>query len=264
MERLSGMDAAFLYFETPSTHMHVAMRAMWAPSTRPGGSDSARGRSFPASRLHLVPPFRRRVVQVPFRLNHPIWVEDPNFDLDYHIRRVGVPSPGGRRERVDRGSRQGSASAPVVGVLEAEQGCARRVEFLHPDGSRDGLDFERSIPGIGQGPGEHVGDTGSATELVLKDVRLVAQEDFVARPCVSHHGQQVGHRAARDEEGGFLAEELRRPAFQRDDRGVIAENVVTDFRLRHGLAHGRRRPGDGVAPEVDDGRHARWRSQIVW
>ncbi|MGV3758152.1 MAG: WS/DGAT/MGAT family O-acyltransferase [Actinomycetota bacterium] len=98
MERLSGMDAAFLYFETPSTHMHVAMTAIFDPSTMEGGYEFAKVRDFIASRLHLVPPFRRRVVQVPFRLNHPIWVEDPDFDLDYHIRRVGVPSPGGHRE----------------------------------------------------------------------------------------------------------------------------------------------------------------------
>lgn len=92
------MDAAFLYFETPTTHMHVAMTAVFDPSSMPGGYDFATVRDFIASRLHLVPPFRRRVVQVPFRLNHPIWVEDPDFDLDYHIRRVGVPSPGGARE----------------------------------------------------------------------------------------------------------------------------------------------------------------------
>ena len=45
-----------------------------------------------------MPPFRRRIVEVPFRLNHPIWVEDPDFDLDYHIRRIGAPSPGGHEE----------------------------------------------------------------------------------------------------------------------------------------------------------------------
>jgi len=98
MERLSGMDAAFLYFETPSTHMHVAMTAIFDPSTMRDGYSFEAVREFIASRLHLVPPFRRRVVQVPFRLNHPIWVEDPSFDLDYHIRRIGVPAPGGHRE----------------------------------------------------------------------------------------------------------------------------------------------------------------------
>jgi WS/DGAT/MGAT family acyltransferase len=49
-------------------------------------------------RLHRVPLFHRRVATVPFNLAHPVWFEDPDFDLDYHVRRVGVPEPGGRRE----------------------------------------------------------------------------------------------------------------------------------------------------------------------
>ena len=88
MERLSGLDASFLYFETPSMHMHVAMTAIFDPSSMEGGYTFQAIKDFIESRLHLVPPFRRRVVSVPFRLNHPIWVEDPDFDLDYHIRRI--------------------------------------------------------------------------------------------------------------------------------------------------------------------------------
>ncbi len=92
------MDASFLYFETPTMHMHVAMTAIFDPSTMPGGYDFEQIKAFIDSRLHLVPPFRRRILEVPFRLNHPIWVEDPNFHLDDHIRRIGAPSPGGPRE----------------------------------------------------------------------------------------------------------------------------------------------------------------------
>jgi diacylglycerol O-acyltransferase len=98
MERLSGMDASFLYFETPSMHMHVAMTAIFDPASMPGGYEFGKIKDFIESRLHLVPPFRRRIVEVPFRLNHPIWVEDPDFDLDYHIRRIGAPAPGGHEE----------------------------------------------------------------------------------------------------------------------------------------------------------------------
>lgn len=95
MERLSGLDTTFLTFETPSVHMHVAQTAIFDTSTVPGGYDFAKVKEHIRSRLHLVPPFRRRIVEVPFNLHHPIWVEDPDFDLDYHVRRVGVPSPGG-------------------------------------------------------------------------------------------------------------------------------------------------------------------------
>lgn len=98
MERLTGLDASFLYLETPTHHMHVAMTMVLDPSTVPGGYSFERIKEFIAGRIHLVPPFRRRLVNVPFNLAHPVWVEDPNFDLDFHIRRIGCPAPGGRRE----------------------------------------------------------------------------------------------------------------------------------------------------------------------
>jgi diacylglycerol O-acyltransferase / wax synthase len=98
MERLTGLDAAFLYLETPTHHMHVAMTMVIDPSTMVGGYSFEKVKDFIARRLHLVPPFRRRLVNVPLNLHHPVWIEDPNFDIDYHIRRIGCPAPGGRRE----------------------------------------------------------------------------------------------------------------------------------------------------------------------
>lgn len=98
MERLSGLDAAFLYLETPTHHMHVAMTMVLDPSTMPGGYSFQAIKDFIASRTDRIPPFRRRLVSVPLNLHHPVWVEDPEFDIDYHIRRMGAPAPGGRRE----------------------------------------------------------------------------------------------------------------------------------------------------------------------
>src|SRR5690349_24735806 len=79
VERLSGMDATFLYLETPAGHMHVAMTAIYDASTMDGGYDFDRIRSTIAERLPLVPPFRRRLVEVPFQFHHPVWIEDPDF-----------------------------------------------------------------------------------------------------------------------------------------------------------------------------------------
>ena len=101
MERLSGLDAMFLYFETPSNHLHVSAVMIFDPSTIPGGYSFEKVRAFIESRLHVVPQFRRRLVQVPFNLSHPVWFEDPDFDLDYHVRRIAVPSPGGPEEVAD-------------------------------------------------------------------------------------------------------------------------------------------------------------------
>jgi len=101
MERLSGLDAAFLYMETPSLHMHVSMAAILDPSTVPGGYSFEKMRAFIESRLPLVPIFRRRVAEVPFRLGHPYWVDDPDFDLDFHVRRAALPAPGSIEDLAD-------------------------------------------------------------------------------------------------------------------------------------------------------------------
>lgn len=98
MQRLTGLDATFLYLETPANHMHVGSVIILDPSTAPGGYSFERARALVDNRLPLLPPFRRRLVTVPFGLHHPIWIEDPDFDLDYHLRRAALPSPGGMRE----------------------------------------------------------------------------------------------------------------------------------------------------------------------
>jgi WS/DGAT/MGAT family acyltransferase len=98
MQRLSGLDASFLYLETPRMHMHVAIAAVLDPSAMPGGYSFDKIQELIASRVHLLPPFRRRLVRVPFDLHHPLWVDDPDFDIIHHVRRVAVPAPGGPRE----------------------------------------------------------------------------------------------------------------------------------------------------------------------
>ncbi len=98
MRRLTGLDASFLYLETPNNHMHVAGTYIFDPSDIPGGYSFARVKELIANRLHKLPPFRWRLVEVPFGLHHPIWIEDPDFDLDYHVRRTALPSPGGQAE----------------------------------------------------------------------------------------------------------------------------------------------------------------------
>ena len=98
MERLPGIDAGYLYMETPTLHMHTLKVAMLDPSTTPGGYSYERFKDELSRRLHLLPPFRRRLVEVPFGIHHPVWIEDPDFDLDYHVQRIGVPPPGGQRQ----------------------------------------------------------------------------------------------------------------------------------------------------------------------
>ncbi len=98
MDRLTGLDGAFLSLESPTTHLHILGALIFDPSEVKGGVDFWQIRQMVAERLPLVPPFRKRVVEVPFGVQHPAMVDDPDFDLDYHVRRVSLPSPGGIEE----------------------------------------------------------------------------------------------------------------------------------------------------------------------
>jgi diacylglycerol O-acyltransferase len=98
MDRLSGLDAGFLHQESPTVHMHTLKIAVLDPATIPGGYTFDRFRDELGARLHLLPPFRRRLVEIPFGVHDPMWADDPDFDIDRHIRRRAAPCPGGRRE----------------------------------------------------------------------------------------------------------------------------------------------------------------------
>ncbi len=97
MERLSGLDAAFLSLESPAAHMHVLSVAIVDPSDATD-FDFGRLREHLLERLPLIPPFRRRLVNVPFGLHYPVWVEDPFFDIDYHVQRAAIPFPGTKHQ----------------------------------------------------------------------------------------------------------------------------------------------------------------------
>jgi diacylglycerol O-acyltransferase len=96
LQRLSGQDAYFLYKETPTAHEHTLKLAVCVPpAPRVAFDELAKNVE---KHLHLLPPLRRRLVRVPFDFHHPVWIEDPDFDLGFHLRRVGAPHPGGSRE----------------------------------------------------------------------------------------------------------------------------------------------------------------------
>jgi WS/DGAT/MGAT family acyltransferase len=98
MQRLSGMDASFLYMETPSMHAHVVGTLVLDPSTAPEPYSYERIVNLIRDRLHLLDPFRRRLVPVPFNLSHPVWIEDPAFDVENHVHRTVVRPPGTMHE----------------------------------------------------------------------------------------------------------------------------------------------------------------------
>jgi WS/DGAT/MGAT family acyltransferase len=89
-DRLTGLDASFLHLEDDSAHMHVAA-VMTFEGAPPHIDDVANGIE---SRLHLVPRYRQKLAFVPFGQGRPRWVDDPHFNLRYHVRHTALPEPG--------------------------------------------------------------------------------------------------------------------------------------------------------------------------
>ncbi len=95
MKQLSSLDAQFLHVESSTSTGHVGVLCVLDPSTVPVGALTLESvRDLMEQRLHLVPTFRQRLVEVPLGLGLPYWVDDPGFDLEYHLREIALPQPG--------------------------------------------------------------------------------------------------------------------------------------------------------------------------
>ena len=94
MKQLSGLDASFLYMETGSQFGHVSSVSVYERPDDPDYDPYTAWRGQIERRLHLLEPLRRRLRTVPFSLDHPFWIEDPDFDLDFHVRHNALPPPG--------------------------------------------------------------------------------------------------------------------------------------------------------------------------
>ena len=105
MQQLSGLDAAFLAMETSSVFGHVGSVCVLDPSTSPEPLTLERLTRLIEARLHLIPPFRRRLVDVPLGLDQPYWIEDPDFDIEYHVRELALPEPGDDRQLAEQAAR---------------------------------------------------------------------------------------------------------------------------------------------------------------
>ncbi len=97
MKRLSGTDALFLSTETPAWHQHIGGLTVVDPAESDRFSFAEVRRTL-LERLPRVPKFRWKLKEVPMRLDRAVWIEDKDFDIDKHLRRIAVPPPGGRRE----------------------------------------------------------------------------------------------------------------------------------------------------------------------
>ncbi len=101
MDRLSPLDASFLHIEDDVNHMHIGSVSIFEGPIPPRDALTA----MIAGKLPLVPRYRQRIREVPLTLGRPVWVADPHFSLDYHLRFSALPSPGGVAQLRDLTSR---------------------------------------------------------------------------------------------------------------------------------------------------------------
>ncbi|OBH98648.1 wax ester/triacylglycerol synthase family O-acyltransferase [Mycobacterium sp. E2733] len=98
MQRLSGLDAFFLYLESPTQPLNVCCVLELDPREMPGGYTFGHFREALSARVDAVPEFRLKLADNQLNFDHPVWVDDDRFDLARHLHRVALPSPGGSRE----------------------------------------------------------------------------------------------------------------------------------------------------------------------
>src|SRR3954453_2175926 len=98
MDRLSGLDASFLYLESGAQLRHVCGVIVLDPTTIPGGYDFETFKQELSKRVSGIAMFNRKLKFVPGGIDFPVWVTDEEFDIDRHVHRLAVPSPGGDRE----------------------------------------------------------------------------------------------------------------------------------------------------------------------
>ena len=99
MQQLTGLDASFLYLEQTRAPMHIGGVQIYDQSTVPGGVQRFKDiLTYIEARLPLAASFRQKIVKVPLNLDHPYWIEDRDFDLEYHVRHIRLPAPGDWRQ----------------------------------------------------------------------------------------------------------------------------------------------------------------------
>ena len=99
MQQLSGLDASFVYFESGNAPTHIGSFSICDQSSAPGGRVTFKGiLANIERRLHLARCFRQKLVRAPLDLDHPYWIEDPDFDLEFHVRHIALPHPGDWRQ----------------------------------------------------------------------------------------------------------------------------------------------------------------------
>jgi diacylglycerol O-acyltransferase / wax synthase len=136
VQQLSWTDDMMLRAETPATPLQIQMLLIYDPSTAPGGTVTFKGILEEIdARLHLADVFRRRLTGLPGGLHRPYWVEDPNFDLEYHVRHIGLPQPGDWRQL----------------CIQVARLHARQIDLRRPPWEITVIEGLNAVPGVPRG-----------------------------------------------------------------------------------------------------------------
>ncbi|MDT5274591.1 MAG: diacylglycerol O-acyltransferase / wax synthase [Mycobacterium sp.] len=136
MQQLSWTDDMMLRAEGPATPLQIQLLLIYDPSTAPNGKVTFKGILEELdARLHLADVFRRRLTGLPGGLHRPYWVDDPNFDLEYHVRHVGLPQPGDWRQL----------------CIQVARLHARQIDLRRPPWEITVIEGLNSVPGVPKG-----------------------------------------------------------------------------------------------------------------
>jgi WS/DGAT/MGAT family acyltransferase len=194
MEELSGLDASFLYLETPKIPMHIGGVAVLE-----GSLQFEDFKEFISQRLHAVPKLTQKLVTIPLSLDRPYWAEDPDFDLSMHLHRTALPSPGSWKELRYLASRlfsqQLNRDRPlweftfVEGIDSIDQvpkGSVALITKVHHAGfdGKSGADLMQMLFDISPTPREVPPAKPKVKEEIPSNVGLMAKSayNFMTRP----------------------------------------------------------------------------------
>ena len=136
MQQLSWTDDMMLRAERPETPIQIQMLLIYDPATAPGGRVTFKGiLEEVEARLHLSPTFRRRLTELPGGMHMPYWVDDPDFDLEYHVRHIALPQPGDWRQL----------------CIQVARIHARQIDLRRPPWEMTVIEGLNAVPGVPKG-----------------------------------------------------------------------------------------------------------------
>lgn len=242
MRQLTSLDAQFLAFEDGRNHGHVSVLGIYDPQSAADERLTLDAvRDVIDERLHLLPPFRWRLAPVPLGLDHPYWVEDGDFDLEFHVRELALPAPGDDRQLADQVARIHSRPLDrarplwelyvIQGLAGGRVGVMTKVHHAAVDGVSGGellsvlLDPSPEGRDVAPAPGaRRAAASPSEAELLARGVLgLVLQPLRALRvaPRALPYLDQVPTVRALPGIGGVAAASARAARPRRSDGGVL-------------------------------------------